>query len=139
MSVSRRLVLSAGATIVLAAPAFAEPKVAISGYDTVAYFTEGKPVKGDPAFSQIWDGQRFLFSTDKHRELFAANPDKFAPQFAGNCAAGLASGYKVEADPTHFLISDGRLYLFQGDRGTEKMKTDSQLPSRADATWRKLK
>lgn len=62
------------------------------------------------------------------------------PQFAGNCAAGLASGHAVGADPTNFLISENRLYLFYtGSDGAQRMKDDPSMSGRADAAWRKLK
>ena len=143
MMTSRRIVvLTALAVLVAGRSAAQSPpdpvKTAIGGYDTVAYFTEGKPMKGDPALSHVWDGQRYLFATERHRQLFAAQPDKYAPQFAGKCAAGLAGGYAVDADPEHFLISEGRLYLFEADRGAPKMKADPGLAGRADATWKSL-
>ena len=115
----RRLLLLMSGSCVLGAgaPALAQTpprpaKVAIKGYDTVAYFTVGKPTKGNPAISEVWDGTRYLFSSEENRKLFAANPDKYAPQFSGYCAASLAHGVKLEAEPENFIISDGRLYLF---------------------------
>jgi YHS domain-containing protein len=57
--------------------------VAIKGYDTVAYFTAGKPVKGDEQFAYEWNGAKWLFSSTKHRDLFAADPEKYAPQYGG--------------------------------------------------------
>ena len=57
--------------------------IAIKGYDTVAYFTMGKPVKGDEQFTNEWHGAKWLFSNVEHRDLFAANPEKYAPQYGG--------------------------------------------------------
>ena len=57
--------------------------VAIKGYDTVAYFTMGKPVKGDEKYAYEWDGAKWLFSSKAHLDLFAAEPDKYAPQYGG--------------------------------------------------------
>jgi len=111
----RRFVFLAFCALPIAAWAQApagKVKLAIKGYDTVAYFTAGKPTKGDPSISEMWDGTRYHFSSEENRKLFAANPDKYAPQFSGYCAASLAHGVKLEAEPENFIISDGRLYLF---------------------------
>ncbi len=57
--------------------------IAIKGYDAVAYFIMGKPVKGDGQFAYEWNGAKWLFSSREHRDLFAAHPEKFAPQYGG--------------------------------------------------------
>ncbi len=86
--------------------------VAIKGYDPVAYFTEGKAVKGSPRYSQEWLGATWHFSGAKHRDLFAANPIAYAPQYGGYCAGGLAYGDKtVNIDPEAWRIIEGKLYL----------------------------
>src|SRR5262249_29451427 len=91
----------------------AEPvPLAISGYDPVAYFTMGKPARGLPEIEFEWDEHRYRFVSAEHRELFRADPVRYAPQFAHFCAMSLARGELVEADPESFLISDGKLYLF---------------------------
>jgi len=58
--------------------------VAIKGYDTVAYFTEQRAVKGKEEFEFGWEGVRWLFSSAANRDLFAADPDRFIPQYGGN-------------------------------------------------------
>ncbi len=55
--------------------------VAIHGYDTVAYFTEGKPMKGKNEFVQVWEDARWQFASATNLELFKANPERYAPQF----------------------------------------------------------
>lgn len=57
--------------------------IAIKGYDTVAYFTMGKPVKGSDAFTHEWNGVKWMFSSREHLDLFAADPEKYAPQYGG--------------------------------------------------------
>jgi YHS domain-containing protein len=57
--------------------------IAIKGFDTVAYFTIGKPVKGDTQFGYNWNGARWLFASQKHMNLFMASPEKYAPQYGG--------------------------------------------------------
>lgn len=73
--------------------------VAIQGYDPVAYFTEGKPVQGTQEYASEWMGARWYFSSEENRDLFALNPEKYAPRFGGYCAFAAGHGYCYEADP----------------------------------------
>jgi hypothetical protein len=92
---------------------------AISGYDTVAYFTENKPVKGLDANVFEWKGAKWKFASAGNLELFKANPDKYAPQYGGYCAYGVAKDSLVKIDPDQFTILDGKLYL-NYDAGVQK-------------------
>ena len=85
--------------------------LAILGYDTVAYFTDERPVKGSPDFEYVWQDARWQFTSAEHRTLFATDPDRYAPQFGGFCAGGVALGRLAPIDPEAWLIVDGRLYL----------------------------
>jgi hypothetical protein len=88
--------------------------VAIKGYDTVAYFTEGKAMKGSEEFAYDWVGTPWHFANAKHRDLFSANPAKYAPQFGGYCTLGVGSdGHAAEnIDPARaWRIIDSKLYF----------------------------
>jgi hypothetical protein len=88
--------------------------VAIMGYDTVAYFTEGKAMKGSEEFAYEWLGTPWYFANAKHRDMFAAAPEKYAPQFGGYCSLGVSKdGHAAEnIDPvTAWRIIDGKLYF----------------------------
>ncbi len=85
--------------------------VALHGYDTVAYFTEGKPVKGSTDFEQVWQDARWQFASATNRDLFTADPDRYAPQYGGYCAGGLSVGEFADTDPGAWTIVDGKLYL----------------------------
>ncbi len=85
--------------------------VAIRGYDPVAYFTEGQAVKGSRAYAYNWNEASWHFSKPEHRDLFAADPERYAPQFGGHCANGLSKGKLVAADPEEWTIVDGKLYM----------------------------
>jgi len=88
--------------------------VAIQGYDTVAYFTDGKAVPGSNAFEYYWDDAIWRFASAEHRDLFAGDPDKYMPQYGGYCAGGMAMGVSVPANPTNWTIVDGKLYMMSG-------------------------
>jgi hypothetical protein len=119
-SISRReairggAVLAAAATLAMPLRSFAGggAPLAIKGYDPVAYFTDGKPTPGVPAFEHEWDEHLWRFSSAKHRELFKADPVRYAPQFGNYCAMALSLSQVVTADPKNWLISDGKLYIF---------------------------
>ena len=104
-------------TLVVAFPALAKEPVfatgegAIRGYDPVAYFSEGKRVKGSPEFSHEWNGAQWLFSSADNREVFRQEPERYAPQYGGYCAYAVANGYTATTEPEAWTIVDDRLYL----------------------------
>jgi hypothetical protein len=112
-------VLLAAAPIAGSPPSAAGDGVplAIKGYDPVAYFTVGRPTRGLPGLEHEWDEHRYRFSSIQNREMFKADPVRYAPQFANFCAMALARGELHEADPENWLISDGKLYIFGGPQG----------------------
>jgi len=99
-------------------------ELAIDGYDPVAYFTEGKPARGSPDIEHEWDDHRYRFVRAEHRELFKADPSRYAPQFANYCAMALTRGVVVQANPKHWLISNGKLYIFAAPVGTNVFRND---------------
>ena len=117
--------LLAGSTFATAWRSVAgDMRLAIKGYDPVAYFTDGMPKRGLPDFEYLWDEYRYHFSSAEHRELFKADPARYAPEFANFCAMSLARGAIVEADPENWLISDGKLYIFGKSIGPELFEKD---------------
>ena len=102
------------ATIVAADARSEEPKLSISGYDPVAYFTDGRPVQGKSDIEYLWHKLRWRFATPAHRDLFAKDPDHYAPQYDGYCAMGASAddaAHKDTVDPEAWAIVDGKLYL----------------------------
>ena len=98
-----------------------EPKLSISGYDPVAYFSDGKPVQGKTEFEYLWHKLRWRFADGAHRELFVKDPDRYAPQYDGYCAMGVAwaDPHKDTVDPEAWAIVDGKLYLTHTVRGLD--------------------
>jgi hypothetical protein len=84
---------------------------AIDGYDTVAYFTQGKPVKGDKKFQFLWRDANWRFATEENLDLFKQNPEKYAAQYGGYCAWAMAAGKTAGIDPNVWYIEDAKLYL----------------------------
>ncbi|SHE51157.1 hypothetical protein SAMN05444279_103150 [Ruegeria intermedia] len=90
---------------------FATENGAMSGFDAVAYFRGGRPMRGRPDVMVMWKGAAWHFVSQEHREAFERNPRAFAPRFGGYCAFAMAHGQLSSADPTAWKIVDGRLYL----------------------------
>ncbi len=88
-----------------------ENDVAIHGYDPVAYFVKSMPVEGKAMYTATHDGAIYRFSSEKNRDMFKASPEKYAPQFGGYCAMGVALNKKLDVDPAAFLIKDDKLFL----------------------------
>ena len=84
---------------------------AVEGYDVVAYFTEGKPVEGSKDHSVEWMGADWYFASEEHKNLFEANPEKYAPQYGGYCAWAVSQGYTASTVPEAWKIVDDKLYL----------------------------
>lgn len=84
---------------------------AINGYDPVAYFTEGKPVKGSMKHALKWEGAMWVFATMQNEEAFMANPRAYAPQYGGYCAYAMSKGAIATTEPDAWTIHDNKLYL----------------------------
>ena len=120
-----------------------ENKVAIQGYDPVAYFIQKKAVKGKPSFATTYEGVVYNFSSQSNKDLFLKNPTNYEPQYGGWCAYAMgANGEKVEIDPSTFKIIDNKLYLFYNAFFNNTLKSwnkdEVNLKKKADASWKKF-
>lgn len=114
--------------------------VAISGYDPVAYFVDSKPAKGDKKFSAKYQGATYHFASAAHRDSFNQNPGKYAPQYGGFCAMGVALGKKLDVEPEVWQVVDGKLYLNVNRDVSVKMNEDlSGNLAKAEANWPAIK
>ena len=113
--------------------------IAIKGYDPVAYFTKGRAMKGSKEFSHKWLGETWHFANAKHRDLFAADPVKYAPQFGGYCTLGMAYGQNTaNIDPEAWRIIDGKLYLIYDKGGAAELEQKPGELTKAKANWPKV-
>lgn len=95
---------------------------AISGFDTVAFHTQGAPVPGSAQFSAEYQGVTWHFASATNRDLFAANPAKYAPAYGGWCSAGASKGKKIATKPAEYwAVVDGQLYLNSSDAAHNKL------------------
>ena len=118
-------------------PVFTEDGVAIRGTDPVAYFTEGRPVAGEPDITAEWQGATWRFASAEHRDMFLAEPEKYAPQYGGFCAwAVAAKGKLYSTEPDNWTIHEGRLFLNYNDDIEARFETDIPgFVAEADRRW----
>lgn len=110
--------------------------VAINGYDPVAYFSAGKPVKGQSIFHFSYLGTKWLFSSPENLELFKNEPTKYAPQYGGYCAYAVSQGKTAKTEPKAWTIVAGKLYLNYSLGIKKKWKKDiSGYIKKADTNW----
>jgi YHS domain-containing protein len=141
----KNIIQSIAAIALLASSAFAgelvnvsgASKIAVSGYDPVAFFTEAKAVNGSPFISAEYQGATYFFATEEHKKLFAENPAKYTPQFGGYCAYGVSLGKLFPVDITTWQVREGKLYLnlnadilkkFNADFGGNVVKAQQHWP-----------
>lgn len=112
------------------------PGIAIKGFDPVAYFTVGKPVKGSKAFETKHKGATWRFSSAENKAAFEANPAKYEPAYGGYCAYGTAQGYLVKIEGNAWAIRDGKLYL-NYDTGVQRRwaKKPASYIATANKKW----
>jgi YHS domain-containing protein len=114
--------------------------LALQGHDPVAYFTEGRPVPGRPELTATHEGATYRFASAANRDAFAAAPGKYAPQYGGYCAYGMASGYKAPVEPDAWTIVEGKLYL--NYNRSVRSRWSSDIPGhvrKADANWQSVR
>jgi len=111
-------------------------KLALQGYDPVAFFTQSRPVKGVAQFESTYNGARYLFASVEDKALFDANPAKYEPQFGGFCAYGASQGHTAPIKIEAWQIVNGRL-LMQYDLGVKKEFNKDQQGNlqKADKNW----
>ena len=86
--------------------------VALKGHDPVAYFTASAPVAGDSDHAHEWADAIWHFTSAENRDLFAANPEQFAPQYGSFCAFAMSKGFTADIAADAWHIEDGRLFVF---------------------------
>jgi len=108
----------------------------LKGYDPVAYFTIGKPVKGEAKFEYKWMDATYRFSNQENLELFKKEPEKYAPQYGSYCAYAVSQGYTAPVDPQAWDMVNGKLYLNYSKSVQKKWreKRDEYITS-ADKNW----
>lgn len=120
-------------------PVSAADGVALEGYDTVAYHTDNKAVNGRSEYRLAWKEVEWRFASEFNLEKFKSNPEKYAPQFGGNCANAVSKGLTKKADPQTWLIKDDKLYVFNTETAKQEFlaKIPQGIIEQSHANWTK--
>ncbi len=112
--------------------------VALNGYDAISYFTDAEPMPGLPELEFYWRGVPWYFSSAANLEVFARDPEIYAPQFGGHATMSLARGFLSDGNPLIYQVLDNRLYLFYSFGNREAFSlADKTARVKATATWQK--
>jgi YHS domain-containing protein len=111
-------------------------RIALNGYDPVAFFTDARAVNGSPFIKATYRGAEYFFATEEHRKLFTGNPEKYAPQYGGFCAYGVGLDALFPVDISTWQVRDGKLYLNLDHDILAKFNADFDgNVAKADKNW----
>lgn len=110
--------------------------LALGGYDAVSYQDSDGPKMGNPEYAYDWNGVKWLFVSKSNQEIFAQQPEKYAPQYGGYCAFAVSKNSLAPGDPNVWTIVDGKLYLNLSKAVQSRWESDRQnLIQQADKNW----
>ena len=110
--------------------------VILKGYDPVAYFTQKKAVKGSLKYQTTYQGATYYFSSAADLATFKKSPSKYAPQYGGFCANGMANRRANDSDPTVFFVLKGKLYVCASSQEAKGFQSNAQANlKKADDNW----
>jgi len=114
----------------------AASRTGLQGYDPVAFFTDAKPAKGNPAITAEFDGVTYFFASEKHKTAFIKSPQKYLPAYGGYCAYGVSVNRLFPVEIDTWEIVDGRLIL-QFDQATKRKFAKAKMANlaKADSYW----
>jgi YHS domain-containing protein len=111
-------------------------RVALDGYDPVAFFTDSRPVNGSPFIKTTYRGADYFFASEEHKKLFTGNPEKYVPQYGGFCAFGVGLDAIFPVDINTWQIRNGKLYLNLNHDILEKFNADFEgNVAKAEKNW----
>ena len=114
--------------------------IIVNGYDVVAYFKQGKPVKGNPTIESTYQAATYLFASTADKSDFDKEPAKYVPQYGGFCSYGVANGVLANIEgPDAFTVYKGKLYFCGNQTALKSFKSDIDSNiEKADTNWRQL-
>jgi YHS domain-containing protein len=114
--------------------------VALRGFDAVAYFAVETAVKGDGKYEYVWNGAKWLFSSEENMKKFQASPETYAPQFGGYCSLAVSEGYTADGDPEAWKVVDGKLFLNYSKQVRQKWEENqTERIEKGSSNWQKFK
>lgn len=114
--------------------------VAIDGFDPVSYFTDPEPQPGLPDYEYDWGGVPWYFESAANRDVFARNPEIYAPQYGGHCLMSLSRGYLSDGKPRLYVVDGLKLYFFYSSANRDAyLMARSAAITGAEKNWPKLR
>jgi YHS domain-containing protein len=114
--------------------------VAIDGFDPVSYFTDAEPQPGLPDYEYDWGGVPWYFESAANRDVFARNPQIYAPQYGGHCLMSLSRGYLSDGKPRLYVVEGLKLYFFYSAANRDAyLMARSAAVADAEKNWPKLR
>jgi YHS domain-containing protein len=114
-------------------------KIALQGYDPVAFHSMGKAVKGNPYISAEYQGYKYLFSSEANKAIFVKDAERYLPAYGGYCAYGVSLGVLFPVEIETWEIIDGRLVLQYSLDIKHKFEEDKDANLRkANDNWVKI-
>src|SRR6266542_676418 len=110
--------------------------LALQGFDPVAYFTDGKPVKGSPQFTASYKDATYQFASAEHRDMFKQSPAKYEPQFGGFCGYAASINKLAPIEVEYFQVLHDRLILQHNKKASDRWHKDVEGNlTIADSNW----
>ena len=121
-----------------------DSKIGLLGYSPVSYLDLGLAQRGLKQYKSIYKDIAYYFTSADQKKSFEKNPERYMPQYGGYCAFGVYAGAKFRVDPTKFLVSNGKYYLFLNDVEVDAKQLwldgdEPKLVSTANANWKTLR
>ncbi|MCB0529506.1 MAG: hypothetical protein KDC61_03120 [Saprospiraceae bacterium] len=116
-------------------PVYSKSGKVLDGYDVVSYF-EGRPVRGNAAYSMEWRQSTWRFASAEHLNTFRASPERFVPQFGGYCTKAISTGFAAPGDPEVWLVRDEKLYIFASEEvKNEFIRDPESITAACNKVW----
>ena len=121
-----------------------DSKIALQGYSPVSYLDLGLAQRGVKQHKLVYKEIAYYFTSAKQKAAFEKNPERYMPQYGGFCAFGVYAGAKFRVDPSKFLVSNGKYYLFLNDVEVDAKElwlgnSEEELVKKANTNWKKLR
>lgn len=101
------------------------PTLGMDGYCPVQLSEKERWVKGNPQWGIIHRGRTYLFAGPEEQSRFYADPDRYAPAYAGSdIVVAVEQGVEANGLREHGAWFDGRVYLFASEQSYERFSAD---------------
>jgi YHS domain-containing protein len=113
--------------------------IALYGFDPVAFFIDGTPVRGSASFELKHAGAVFRFRNEGNRAAFRANPKIYIPRFGGYDPVAIGRGSAAPGYPNLFVIQGERLFFFSNEKNRESfLANPKETIAAADTAWSRV-